>query len=69
MKHVTQPIGWPVISLAQLEGMADWKESVQGRIENQMVRLNLGLPDNDPHLAEEVREFAEECRRLGRRPQ
>jgi hypothetical protein len=45
-----------------LEGMADWKESIQGRIENQMVRLNLGLPDNDPHLSEEVQQFAEECR-------
>ena len=62
MKHVTQLIGKPVIPLAQLEGMADWKESIQGRIENQMVRLNLGLPDNDPHLSEEVRQFAEECR-------
>ena len=69
MKHVTQLIGRPVIPLAQLEGMADWKESIQGRIENQMVRLNFGLPDNDPHLTEEVRQFAEECRRLGRRHQ
>ena len=69
MKHVTQLIGKPVIPLAQLEGMADWKESIQGRIENQMVRLNLGLPDNDPHLSEEVQQFAEECRRLGRRHQ
>jgi len=42
--------------------MADWKESIQGRIENQRIRLNLGLPDNDPLLAEEVRQFAEECR-------
>ena len=64
MKHVTQITGKPVMPLAQLEGMADWKESIQGRIENQMVRLNLGLPDSDPHLAEEVRQFAEECRRL-----
>jgi hypothetical protein len=66
MKHVTQLVGKPVIPLARLEAMADWKESIQGRIENQMVRLNLGLPDNDPHLTEEV---PEECRRLGRRPQ
>jgi len=64
MKHVTQISGKPVISLAQLEGMADWKESIQGRIKNQMVRLNLGLPDSDPHLAEEVQQFAEECHRL-----
>ena len=42
--------------------MADWKESIQGRIENQRVRLNLGLPDNDPHLTEEVRQFTAECR-------
>jgi hypothetical protein len=62
MKHVRQITGRPVITLAQLEGMADWKESIQGRIENQMVRLNLGLSDNDPHLAEEVRQFAAECR-------
>jgi hypothetical protein len=62
MKHVRQITGRPVITLAQLEGMADWKESIQGRIENQMVRLNLGLSDNDPHLTEEVRQFAEECR-------
>ena len=62
-------IGKPVIPLAQLEGMADWKESIQGRIENQTVRLNLGLPHNDPHLSEEVQQFAEECRRLGRRHQ
>jgi hypothetical protein len=62
MKHVTQLIGKTLIPLAQLEAMADWKESIQGRIENQMVRLNLGLPDNDPHLSEEVQQFAEECR-------
>ena len=62
MKHVTKLIGRPVIQHAQLEAMADWKESIQGRIENQRVRLNLGLPDNDPHLAEEVRQFAAECR-------
>jgi hypothetical protein len=62
MKHVTQLIGKPAIPLAQLEAMADWKESIQGRIENQRVRLNLGLPDNDPHLVEEVRQFAAECR-------
>jgi hypothetical protein len=64
MKHVTQPIGRPIIRLAQLEAMANWKESIEGRIENQRVRLNLGLPDNDPHLAEEVRQFAAECRLL-----
>jgi hypothetical protein len=69
MKHVTQLVGKPVIPLARLEAMADWKQSIQGRIENQIVRLNLGLPDNDPHLADEVRQFAEECRRLGRRHQ
>ena len=62
MKHVTQLSGNPVVPLAQLEAMADWKESIQGRIQNQRVRLNLGLPDNDPHLAEEVRQFAAECR-------
>ena len=62
MKHVTKLIGRPVVQHAQLEAMADWKESIQGRIENQSVRLNLGLPDSDPHLAEEVRQFAEECR-------
>jgi hypothetical protein len=61
MKNVTQLVGKPVIPLARLEAIADWKESIQGRIENQRVRLNLGLPDNDPHLAEEVRQFAAEC--------
>jgi hypothetical protein len=64
MKHVTKLIGKTLIPLAQLEAMADWKESIQGRIENQRVRLNLGLPDNDPHLAEEVRQFAGECRHM-----
>ena len=44
MKHVTQITGKPVIPLAQLEGMADWKESIQGRIENQRVRLESGAP-------------------------
>jgi len=62
MKHVTQVFGKPVVPLARLEGMADWKESIQGRIENQMVRLSLGLPDSDPHLTEEVRQFTAECR-------
>jgi len=62
MKNVTQLVGKPVIPLARLEAIADWKESIEGRIENQRVRLNLGLPDNDPHLAEEVRQFAAECR-------
>jgi hypothetical protein len=66
MKHVTQLIGKPVVSLIRLEAMADWKESIQGRIENQRVRLNLGLPDNDPHLAGEVRQFAAECRLMVR---
>jgi len=64
MKHVTQPTGRLLIPLAKLESMADWKESIQGRIENQRVRLNLGLPDNDPCLAEEVGQFARECRLL-----
>jgi len=64
MKHVTKLIGKTLIPLAQLEGMADWKESIQGRIENQRVRLNLGLSDNDPQLAEEVRQFAGECRHM-----
>ena len=49
-------------TIGRHEAMADWKESIQGRIENQSVRLNLGLPNNDPHLSEEVQQFAEECR-------
>jgi hypothetical protein len=67
MKHVTRITEKPLVPLAQLEAMADWKESIQGRIENQMVRLNLGLPDSDPHLPEEVRQFSAEVRRLGGR--
>lgn len=56
----------PKISLAALEGMADWKDALQGRIECARVRLNLGLPDNDAQLAAEVAEFTAECRRLCR---
>jgi hypothetical protein len=52
------------ISLGRLEGMADWKEALQGRIECARVRLNLGLPDNDAQLVAEVADFAAECQRL-----
>jgi len=54
----------PPISLAKLESMADWREAIQGRIECQRVRLNLGLHDNDAQLSTEIDEFASECRRL-----
>jgi hypothetical protein len=54
----------PKISLAQLEAIADWKEAVQARIQSAWFRLNHGLPDNDPCLADEVAQFADEARRL-----
>lgn len=50
--------------LDQLEAMATWKEAIHGRIEAARVRLNLGLPDNDSQLADEVAEFKAECRRI-----
>lgn len=63
-KTMTAERARPRISLAALEGLADWKEAIQGRIKCARVRLNLGLPDNDAQLAAEVAEFIAECRRL-----
>lgn len=56
----------PRISLGALSAMADWKESIQGRIECARTRLNLGLPDNDANLRSEVEQFKQECMRLRR---